>query len=111
RSVSRPRPEESMQHAEQLEHSIDHYLRQAYHLPGDMPPFELHLRTSALLMIDMQYLDAHPEGEFGQRARTHGIDQTIGPFFQRLAQTTVPAAQTLLSAARQAEMNILYTRI
>jgi nicotinamidase-related amidase len=90
---------------------IDRELRQSFQLPGDMPALELERGATALVVIDMQYLDAHRDGEFGRRARAHGITDRVEWFFQRLEATTVPAIARLLAAARTAQLDVLYTRI
>ena len=90
---------------------IDLELRQSYQLPGGMPPITLERATTALLVIDMQHLDAHRDGEFGRRARAHGIEDRTEWFFRRLEQVTVPAIAQLLQSAREARLDILYTRI
>ena len=90
---------------------LDLALRQSYQLPGGMPPITLERGAPALVIIDMQYLDAHRDGEFGRRARQHGIEDKVEWFFRRLDDTTVPAIGRLLEAARQADCRVIYTRI
>jgi nicotinamidase-related amidase len=90
---------------------IDLELRQSYQLPGGVPPIELERATTALVVIDMQHLDAHRDGEFARRARLHGIEERIEWFFRRLEETTVPAIARLLAAARDARCDVIYTRI
>lgn len=90
---------------------IDRELRQSFQLPGGMPEITLEHDTTALVIIDMQYLDAHRDGEFGRRARAHGITDRVEWFFRRLEETTVPAIARLLGSARTAGLDVLYTRI
>jgi nicotinamidase-related amidase len=90
---------------------IDRELRQAYRLPGGMPEVALERGATALLTIDMHYLDAHREGEFGRRAREHGIEDRVEWFFHRLEATTVPAIERLQAAARAAGVDLVHTRI
>ena len=90
---------------------IDRELRQFYELPGAMPEITLERDATALVVIDMQHLDAHRDGEFGRRARTHGITDRVEWFFRRLEQTTIPAIARLLASARRAQIDVLYTRI
>lgn len=90
---------------------IDRELRQSYQLPGGMPEITLERDAAALVVIDMQHLDAHREGEFGRRARAHGIADRVEWFFGRLEQTTVPAVVRLLASARTAGLDVVYTRI
>ena len=90
---------------------IDLELRQSFQLPGGVPEVTLERGATALLVIDMQYLDAHREGEFGRRARQHGIEEKVEWFYSRLESTTVPAISRLLDAARGAGVDVIYTRI
>jgi ureidoacrylate peracid hydrolase len=90
---------------------VDLELRQSYQLPGGMPEITLRRGETALLIIDMQYLDAHRDGEFGRRARQHGIEDRTEWFFDRLDRVTVPAVARLLTAARESGCDVLYTRI
>jgi ureidoacrylate peracid hydrolase len=90
---------------------IDLELRQSFQLPGGMPEITLELGATALVVIDMQHLDAHRDGEFGQRARKHGIEDRVEWFFERLENTTVPAIADLLDGARATGVDVIYTRI
>lgn len=90
---------------------IDRELRQSFELPGGMPEITLERDATALVIIDMQHLDAHRDGEFGRRARAHGITDRVEWFFRRLERTTVPAIARLLASARSAGVDVLYTRI
>ena len=64
----------------------------------------------ALLLIDLQYLDAAADGEQGQRARRTGTWTEIEPYFERLRTTSVPAAMELIKASRAAGMPVMFTR-
>ena len=90
---------------------IDRELRQSFQLPGGMPEITLEHDTTALIIIDMHHLDAHRDGEFGRRARAHGIAHRVEWFFRRLEDLTVPAIARLLACAREAGIDVLYTRI
>lgn len=90
---------------------VDLAFRQEFQLPGGVPPVVLERDSTALVIIDMQYLDAHPDGEFGRRARAHGIEDKVAWFFDRLTNLTVPAIATLLDEARATGLPVLYTRI
>ncbi len=65
---------------------------------------------SALLLIDLQYLDASESGAQGERARRTGTWADIAPYFERLRTTAVPGAQRLITAARASGMPVLFTR-
>jgi nicotinamidase-related amidase len=91
--------------------SADRQLREHYRLPGSVPDVGLIPGATALVVVDMQYLDAHRSGEFGRRAREYEIVDKVDWFFNRLEQVTVPAIQQLLDAARSTRLPVLHTRI
>lgn len=66
--------------------------------------------ASALLLVDLQYLDASADGEQGVRARREGTWDGIAPYFERVAATVVPAASRLIAAARERGMPVMFTR-
>ena len=89
----------------------DTALRNDYRLPGAITEFELERGRTGLVIIDMQYGDAHRSGDFGRRAVEHGIEDKVEWFFSRLERTTVPAIRRLLERARSHDMTVIYTRI
>lgn len=74
-----------------------------------LPPFDLLPRQSALLVIDMQYLDAHPEYGLFARARELGLESALAYYFERL-QLIVDNIRSLLGAFRHANLPIIYSR-
>ena len=66
--------------------------------------------SSALLLVDLQYLDASADGEQAVRARRDGTWADIAPYFERVAGTVVPAAARLIAAARDRAMPVMFTR-
>ncbi len=66
--------------------------------------------TSALLLIDLQYLDASADGEQAVRARRQGTWEKIAPYFERVASFVVPTAGRLIAAARDHGMPVMFTR-
>jgi nicotinamidase-related amidase len=90
---------------------IDLDLRQSFRLPGGMPEIYVEQTRTALVIIDMQYLDAHRDGEFGRRARRQGIEERTEWYFSRVEQLVVPTIAKLLEAARGLRLDVVYTRI
>lgn len=88
----------------------DTYRRSITHVPGVQRSLEHH--NTALLCIDMQYLDA---------ARGHGIfarDETASMppqahdyYFDRLENTVLPNVARLQAAFRARELEVIHTRI
>jgi len=80
-------------------------------LPGNVPEIVLERDKTALLVIDMQYMNAHRDGKYGRWAKEQGIANQIEWYFNRLDQLTVPKIKSLLRAARKAEVEVIYTRV
>jgi ureidoacrylate peracid hydrolase len=91
--------------------SIDLEFRQNFRLPGGMPEIELVRGRTALVVIDMQFLDAHRDGEFGRRAREYGIEERTEWYFSRIETSVCPQIARLLEAARSIGLDVVYTRI
>jgi ureidoacrylate peracid hydrolase len=80
-------------------------------LPGNIPEISLGTRKTAVLIIDMQRMNAHREGKYGRWAREQGIDDQIEYYFRRLETLTVPRMRELIAAARKLEIEVIYTRV
>ncbi|HWP42983.1 MAG TPA: isochorismatase family cysteine hydrolase [Blastocatellia bacterium] len=93
---------------------IDAGLRQSFlrfKLPGDVPEIVLDAKKTALLVIDMQYLNAHREGKYGRWAVEQGIQDQLEWYFNRLEKLTVPRIRALIEASRQSGIQVVYTRV
>jgi len=74
----------------------------------DLPPFVA--RGTALVTIDMQYLDAHPDGWMGRIARTEGKPELLAERFAAIDEI-VPRIAMLQEAFREAEQEVLHVRV
>ena len=79
-------------------------------LVGRLKDVHVDPATSALLLIDLQYLDASAEGEQAIRARRDSTWEQIAPYFERLEAIAVPAAARLIDASRARGMPVMFTR-
>src|SRR5215831_11818987 len=59
-------------------------------LVPDFPDFTLSSQRTALLIVDMQYLDAHPKYGVGAAFREKGLFHLVAPYFDRLSATVIP---------------------
>jgi ureidoacrylate peracid hydrolase len=84
-------------------------LRRQYRLPGRLPDFSLRREKAAVLVVDLQYLDAHEDGAYGRRAREQGVD--LSWYFSRLANTVIPSVKRVIEAGREAGLPIIFVRI
>lgn len=65
---------------------------------------------TALLIIDMQYLDAHPGYGVGRMAREMGYEQRMRYFFDQMP-LVIANIQRLLEASRRAGVEVIHTMI
>jgi nicotinamidase-related amidase len=75
-----------------------------------LPRFEIVSGRTALLVIDMQYLDAHPDYGLGRRARELGIFHLLEGYFERVRIVTANI-QRLLAAARANGVEVIHVVI
>jgi nicotinamidase-related amidase len=74
-------------------------------------PHSVELQRSALLLIDMQYLDAHPDYGQGRDAKHKGVfDEQYGYYFASLP-AVIENQRRLLAAARGTGVQVVHTRI
>jgi nicotinamidase-related amidase len=76
----------------------------------DLPYFPITKEHTALLVIDMQKADAHPEFGLGVKARAAGIEKNFEYYWGAVAGA-VEKQRELLDAARTAGVQVIYTRI
>jgi ureidoacrylate peracid hydrolase len=77
---------------------------------GAAPARPLDPARTALLLVDMQYHDAHRDHGIGRRARERGDADRWEHYWDRL-EVIVPRQQQLLGAARRAGLEIIYSVI
>ena len=77
---------------------------------GRMPEPRLTKETTALVIVDMQYMCAHPDYGVGARAKQQGWDG-LDSFWSRLGELVVPNIQRLLATARKAGIEVIHLRI
>lgn len=75
-----------------------------------LPEFPVELEHTALITIDMQYLDAHPDYGLGKRAQDAGKFELLRPFFDDVADMT-PRIRSLQDAARRSGVQVIHVRI
>jgi ureidoacrylate peracid hydrolase len=93
---------------------VDVELRKSFiqsKLPGNVPEIILKSDETAVLVIDMQHMNAHREGKYGRWAREQGIEDQIDWYFTRVEQVTAPSIKALIAAARELGVEVVYTRV
>jgi nicotinamidase-related amidase len=76
----------------------------------DLPNFKITRESAALIIVDMQKADAHPDFGLGARAKAAGIADTFAYYWQAV-QAALEKQKQLLLACRQVGIPVIYTRI
>lgn len=74
------------------------------------PPLQVSTANTALLVIDMQYFDAHPDWGEGRTAKDLGVAGCFDPYFAQI-DTVIPRIQRLLGLFRDKEMEVIHLRV
>lgn len=77
---------------------------------GGLPDVVLAPETTALMIIDMQRVDADRDAGLGARARDLGLEAEVEGYYRRLEEIVVPAQQRLLELARAAGLTVVHVR-
>jgi len=79
-------------------------------LVGRLPDPRLDPATTALVVIDLQRLDADPDGEHGVRAREAGVWADFVEYFDRVGETVVPAVAAVAEDLHAAGGTVAWVR-
>src|SRR5262252_5561179 len=74
------------------------------------PRFALSTARTALIVVDMQYVDAHPDWGIGRAAREAGHAEAFAEYWPAVERAVI-AQLRLLQAARHAGVQVIFTRI
>jgi nicotinamidase-related amidase len=78
---------------------------------GSLPEPKLTRETTALLCIDLQYVDAHPDFGLGARAKELGIAHFLDYYWERVNSLVLPNVQRLQAAAREKAIEVIHIRV
>jgi nicotinamidase-related amidase len=78
---------------------------------GGLPEPDLARDNTALLCIDVQYMDAHPDYGLGARAKALGLEDKLSYYWSRLDELALPNMQRVLAAARKAGIEVIHVRV
>lgn len=78
---------------------------------GELPEPQLTRDNTALLCIDVQYMDAHLDYGLGARAKALGLQDKLGYYWSRLDELVLPNMQRVLAAARRAGIEVIHVRV
>jgi nicotinamidase-related amidase len=75
-----------------------------------MPPVKIDPNRTALVVVDMQYLDAHPNFGIAAVAKERGKYKEFAWFFRRLPKV-IRNQQRLIRSCRQKGIEVIFTRV
>ncbi len=78
---------------------------------GPLPELKVTRENTALLVIDIQYMDAHRDFGFGARAKELGGMEFLDYYWDRLETTVIPNIQRLLAAARAQGVEAVHVHV
>lgn len=74
------------------------------------PPFEMAPGKTGLVIVDMQYLDAHRDYGLGVDARHKGMMREVADYFEQV-DAIVPRINTVMTACRRAGIEVIHVRV
>lgn len=77
----------------------------------EFPEPRLEAGNTALLIIDMQYLDAHPDYGMLRSVRAAGFEEEFRQLAERLEKVIVPNLRLLQDEFRSAGLEVIHTKI
>lgn len=78
---------------------------------GGLPASRVKAGSTALMIIDMQYVDAHRDYGIGAAGQQHGWTDAMEYYFGRLERETVPNIRRILDACRAAAIPVVHVRV
>jgi nicotinamidase-related amidase len=78
---------------------------------GSLPEPKLARKTTALLCVDLQYVDAHPDFGLGARAKELGLAHFLDYYWERVNGLVLPNVQRLQAAARAKGVEVIHIRV
>ncbi len=78
---------------------------------GPRPELKLTRENTALLIIDIQYMDAHRDFGFGARAKELGGMEFLDHYWDRLETIAIPNIQRLMAAARGQGVEVVHVHV
>jgi nicotinamidase-related amidase len=81
------------------------------HRYGTLPQPSFRPEDSALLVIDLQYGDAHPDHGVLRKMRERGDAEVAAYYIDRLESLVIPNVRRLQDACRESGIEVIHTRI
>lgn len=94
-----------------LERSVEEFGGVADVVGGGLPPSRVTADSTAMMIIDMQYVDAHRNFGIGAVGQRHGWTGAMEYYFTRLEEETVPNIRRIMDACREASIPLIHVRV
>ncbi len=78
---------------------------------GGLPESVVTADSTALMMIDLQYVDAHRDFGIGAAGQKNGWTSDMEYYFSRLESETIPNVQRILAACRASGIPAIHVRV
>lgn len=78
---------------------------------GGLPNSPVTANSTAMMIIDVQYVDAHRDYGIGAAGQRHGWTEDMEYYFSTLEQTTIPNIRRILEACRAARLAVVHVRV
>lgn len=78
---------------------------------GGLPDSKVTRGSAALMIIDMQYVDAHRDFGIGATGKANGLAAEMEYYFSRLETSTIPNIHRILEACRAAGIPVVHVRV
>lgn len=91
--------------------SNEELLAKLRQLLGPVTEPKLTKDNTAVLVIDVQYFDAHPDAGLGLRARETGDMDFLEYYWDRVQNLMLPNIQSLLATARRKGVEVVHVRV
>jgi nicotinamidase-related amidase len=78
---------------------------------GGLKRFELPPHQTALVVVDMQYSDAHRDYGLGLKAKRNGTEANFAYYFDRLEQLVIPNIRRMQDFCRSVGVEVIFLRI
>jgi nicotinamidase-related amidase len=78
---------------------------------GGLPESKVTAHSTALMMIDLQYVDAHRDHGIGAAGQSNGWTSDMEYYFSRLEDVAIPNVQRILGSCRSAGIPAIHVRV
>ena len=78
---------------------------------GGLPESKVTASSTALMIVDVQYVDAHRDYGIGAAGKARGLTGEMEYYFSRLETLAIPNIRRILDACREAGIPVVHVRV